>query len=242
MNTQPNSRKVAIVTGSATGVGAATALALSRRGYDLLINYSKSEREAREAEAACRDAGADTLLVRGDVADDADCRNMADAALARWNRLDALVNNAGISTFTRCRELGRAGCRRVRAHFRRQRPRRVPDGPRLPAALEGGARRHRQRVFHRRSPGHRLVGAVHRIEGRRQLDDASSGALPCSGDPRQRGLPRSHHHALVRRWSRAGSLRKPSSKGTSKRRRLRAPAPRKTSPKRWCGLSTAPER
>ena len=81
MNTNSSGRKVAIVTGSATGVGAATALALSRRGYDLVINYSKSEREAREAEAACRDAGADTLLVRGDVADDADCRNMANAAL-----------------------------------------------------------------------------------------------------------------------------------------------------------------
>jgi 3-oxoacyl-[acyl-carrier protein] reductase len=53
-----------------------------------LINYSKSEREARQAEAACRDAGADTLGVRGDVANDADCRNMADAALARWDRLD----------------------------------------------------------------------------------------------------------------------------------------------------------
>ena len=77
MNTKANDRKVAIVTGSATGVGAATALALSRRGYDLLINYSKSEREAREAEAACQDAGADTLVVRGDVANDADCRNMA---------------------------------------------------------------------------------------------------------------------------------------------------------------------
>jgi len=85
MNTNSSSRKVAIVTGSATGVGAATALALSRRGYDLLINYSKSEREARETEAACRNAGADTLLMRGDVADDADCRNTVDAALARWD-------------------------------------------------------------------------------------------------------------------------------------------------------------
>ena len=48
--------------------GAATALALSRRGYELLINYSKSEREAKQSEAAWRDAGADTLLVRGNAA------------------------------------------------------------------------------------------------------------------------------------------------------------------------------
>lgn len=93
-------RKVAIVTGSATGVGAATALLLARRGYNLLINYSKSEAEAQASQAACRDAGADTLLVRGDVAEDAACKAMVQAAAARWGRIDALVNNAGVSTFT----------------------------------------------------------------------------------------------------------------------------------------------
>lgn len=92
-------RKTAIVTGSATGVGAATALGLARRGWDVLINYSKSEREAKETERGCRDAGADTLLVCGDVADDAACRALVDAALHRWKRIDALVNNAGITSF-----------------------------------------------------------------------------------------------------------------------------------------------
>jgi 3-oxoacyl-[acyl-carrier protein] reductase len=92
-------RKTAIVTGSATGVGAATALGLARRGWDVLINYSKSEQEAQAAEAACRQAGADTLLLQGDVADDDACRAMAAAAADRWGRLDGLVNNAGITTF-----------------------------------------------------------------------------------------------------------------------------------------------
>ncbi len=55
-------RKAAIITGSGTGVGAATALALARRGYDVLINYSRSESEARACETACREAGADTLI------------------------------------------------------------------------------------------------------------------------------------------------------------------------------------
>ncbi|WP_372659141.1 SDR family NAD(P)-dependent oxidoreductase, partial [Hydrogenophaga sp.] len=92
-------KKVAIVTGSATGVGAATALSLAGRGYNVLVNYSKSEQEARASEAACQAVGADTLLVRGDVADDGDCRRMADAAVGRWGRIDALVNNAGITSF-----------------------------------------------------------------------------------------------------------------------------------------------
>lgn len=91
--------KVAIITGSATGVGAATALSLASRGYHVLINYSKSEEEARASEAACQAVGAETLLVRGDVADDGACRHMADAALAQWGRIDALVNNAGITSF-----------------------------------------------------------------------------------------------------------------------------------------------
>jgi 3-oxoacyl-[acyl-carrier protein] reductase len=71
-------RKVAIVAGSATGVGAATALLLARRGYNVLINYSKSVAEAQESQAACQRAGADTRLVQGDVAVDAD-----------WDALDA---------------------------------------------------------------------------------------------------------------------------------------------------------
>ena len=88
-------RKVAVVTGSATGVGAATVLGLARRGYDVVINYTKSEAEAAASAAACAEAGADTLVVRADVADDAACRSMVGAAVDRWGRIDALVNNAG---------------------------------------------------------------------------------------------------------------------------------------------------
>jgi 3-oxoacyl-[acyl-carrier protein] reductase len=93
-------RKTAIVTGSGTGVGAATALLLAQRGYNVLINYSRSETEARASEAACRAAGADTLCLQADVSDDGACRALAQAALQRWQRIDALVNNAGTTTFS----------------------------------------------------------------------------------------------------------------------------------------------
>jgi len=92
-------RKTAIVTGSGTGVGAATALLLAQRGYNVLVNYSRSEQEAMQSQAACEQAGADTLLLRGDVSQDADCKTMVQAALDRWKRVDALVNNAGVSLF-----------------------------------------------------------------------------------------------------------------------------------------------
>jgi 3-oxoacyl-[acyl-carrier protein] reductase len=94
-----DARKVAIVTGSATGVGAATALKLAQRGWNVVINYSRSEKEARETQAECEAAGAQVLLVRGDVSSDADCRSMAQQTTQQWNRIDALVNNAGTSVF-----------------------------------------------------------------------------------------------------------------------------------------------
>ncbi len=93
-------RPVALITGSGTGVGAATALMLAERGYNIVINYSRSETEALASQAACQAAGADTVLVKGDVALDVDCKALTQAAIDRWGRIDALVNNAGISTFT----------------------------------------------------------------------------------------------------------------------------------------------
>ncbi len=92
--------KVALITGAGTGIGAATALLLAQAGYQLLINYSRSQVEAQASQAACVAAGADTLLMQGDVSVDADCKAMAAAAVARWGRIDALVNSAGITTFT----------------------------------------------------------------------------------------------------------------------------------------------
>lgn len=92
-------RRVAIVTGSSRGVGAATVKLLAQKGYNVVINYSKSETQARSVQAACEEAGAETLLCRADVAEDADCRRLAAEAIARWGRIDALVNNAGTTKF-----------------------------------------------------------------------------------------------------------------------------------------------
>jgi len=86
---------VCIVTGSATGIGAACAVQLAQRGCRTVINYTKSEAEAKQTAAECEKHGTETLLVRASVADDADCRRMADAALQKWGRIDGLINNAG---------------------------------------------------------------------------------------------------------------------------------------------------
>ncbi|MGR9578627.1 SDR family NAD(P)-dependent oxidoreductase [Pandoraea sputorum] len=88
---------VCLVTGAATGIGAATALRFAQDGWAVAINnFDDSTRAAAEAVAAqCRDAGVQTLVVDADVGDDAACRRMADAVGAKWGRLDALVNSAG---------------------------------------------------------------------------------------------------------------------------------------------------
>ncbi len=93
------SGSVCIVTGSATGVGAACAIMLAGKGARVVVNYSRSEDEARQTLGACQAAGAEALLVQGDVASDADCRRIAAAALERWGRIDGLVNNAGVTKF-----------------------------------------------------------------------------------------------------------------------------------------------
>jgi len=91
--------QVALITGSATGVGAATALRLAQQGWRVVINYARSEAEARATQAACEAAGAETLLQQADVADDAACRALVQATVDRWGRIDALVNNAGMTSF-----------------------------------------------------------------------------------------------------------------------------------------------
>ena len=84
----------AIVTGSASGLGAATASILANGGGRVVINYSSSQKEAEQTADLCRSAGAEVVVVQGDVSRDEDCRRIV-AAAAPWGRLDALVNNAG---------------------------------------------------------------------------------------------------------------------------------------------------
>ena len=91
--------RAAIVTGGATGVGAAVALELAQRGYRVAINYSRSKLEAEETVAQCRRAGADAIALQGDVADDAACRATVAAAFAQFGRVDILVNSAGTTQF-----------------------------------------------------------------------------------------------------------------------------------------------
>ncbi len=95
MSTQ---RPVALVTGSASGIGKAAALRLARGGYDVAINYSRSAGRAEETLAELRALGAQAEAYAADVSDDAAVRAMVAAVVERFGGLDILVNNAGTTS------------------------------------------------------------------------------------------------------------------------------------------------
>jgi NAD(P)-dependent dehydrogenase (short-subunit alcohol dehydrogenase family) len=86
----------AVVTGSASGLGAATAVILAKGGARIVVNYSSSAGEAEATADLCRTAGAEVVVVQGDVSKDEDCKKIV-AAAAPWGRIDVLINNAGIT-------------------------------------------------------------------------------------------------------------------------------------------------
>src|SRR5919204_1597495 len=99
------SRKVALVTGGATGIGRSAVLALARAAFDVALNYSSSVAAARETAAAAGKFGAKTLLVRCDVSDEKGVRAMLAQVEKAFERLDVVINNAGTTASWKPRDL-----------------------------------------------------------------------------------------------------------------------------------------
>jgi 3-oxoacyl-[acyl-carrier protein] reductase len=95
----PALRKVALVTGSAAGIGRAAAIRFAKLGYAVAVNYSKSEREAKETLAAVKEAGVPAILYHTSVGDDTGVRQMLARCRDELGGLDVLVNNAGTTHF-----------------------------------------------------------------------------------------------------------------------------------------------
>ncbi len=91
--------RVALVTGSATGVGRACAVRFAKLGFDVVVNYSKSEDDAKETVSLVEAEGQRALLIQCNVRNDADVKQMMQQIEGEFGRLDVLVNNAAMTYF-----------------------------------------------------------------------------------------------------------------------------------------------
>jgi 3-oxoacyl-[acyl-carrier protein] reductase len=92
-------RKVALVTGSATGIGRAAAVRFAQQGLAVAVNYSRSEKEAQETLAQVQGHGVPALLCRANIADEKAVKEMVERCCRELGGLDVLVNNAGTTHF-----------------------------------------------------------------------------------------------------------------------------------------------
>jgi NAD(P)-dependent dehydrogenase (short-subunit alcohol dehydrogenase family) len=86
--------KVAIITGGDSGIGRAVAIAYAREGADIVLSYLDEDEDAKETAGYVEQAGRTCVLIAGNLADPAHCRNIVETTVERFGRVDVLVSNA----------------------------------------------------------------------------------------------------------------------------------------------------
>jgi len=187
---------VAIVTGAGTGIGAACAQALANRGYRIAVNFNRSQSEAERTVTRCRETGAASMPVQGNIANDEDCRRIVATTVDEWGGIDLLVNNAGITCYADQDDLEALS----KDDFENI------MSVNVSGTFEGfGQCRRGQYFVSFRVQRNRFLDGLCRFEGRAQHDDAVARAQPGAIDSSQRGLPRVCRYRLdVGKTRRAG--------------------------------------
>ncbi|HBF4863728.1 TPA: 3-oxoacyl-ACP reductase FabG, partial [Clostridioides difficile] len=90
-------KKTVLITGGARGIGKAMSKAFAKEGYNVLVNFNKSENEAKELYTRLNEENFSIKLFKADVSNREDVENMVDYCIKEFGGLDVLVNNAGIS-------------------------------------------------------------------------------------------------------------------------------------------------
>ena len=94
---QPN--RIALITGSATGIGRAAAIRLAQAGVHVAVNYSRSEQDALETQRLVEAEGVQCIVCKADVSDEEAVRAMVNIVVDTFGGIDILVNNAGTTHF-----------------------------------------------------------------------------------------------------------------------------------------------
>ena len=92
--------KVAFITGATRGIGKQIAITLAENGYDICLNYRKENDELINTKKEIESNNVKCLAVQGDVSNFDDCKKMCDEIIAKFGKIDVLVNNAGITKDT----------------------------------------------------------------------------------------------------------------------------------------------
>lgn len=86
--------KIALITGADSGIGRAIAVHFAKEGAHVAIAYLEEHRDAEETKDAIEKAGVESILIPGDLIDEAQCKKVVDDTVKKWGRIDILVNNA----------------------------------------------------------------------------------------------------------------------------------------------------
>lgn len=89
--------KVALITGATRGIGKQIAITLAKQGFDIAVNYRTANESLNETVKEIESYGIQCLAVQGDVSKLEDCENMVKQVIEKFERIDVLVNNAGIT-------------------------------------------------------------------------------------------------------------------------------------------------
>jgi len=92
-----NVKKAAIVTGGSRGIGRAIVIALAEAGFDVAFSYAANKQAATEVENTVKVFGREALAIQADAGNPLEAQALVDKAHEKFGRIDALVNNAGVT-------------------------------------------------------------------------------------------------------------------------------------------------
>jgi len=98
-------KRVAVVTGASRGIGRAVAIGLAKEGVSVVVNYHSRRDAAEEVAREIIEAGGKAIVVKADVANDAEVKSMVDQVVEKWGAIDILVNNAALHRGGRIQKL-----------------------------------------------------------------------------------------------------------------------------------------